>query len=484
LLFSSKPYGAHDMDRTDSANALTDRETGIEDSLRTEESTNGASAPESLKSEKTETKPKPSTVARPAEADLPASPPKAKRSFNRKPFIFAGLAVGALVAAVAGYNWWQYSTAHEDTDNATLIGHILPVSARINGTVRSVLVQDNQMVKAGAPLVKLDDQDYQIKLQSAQSALQLAQRQASTASSNIALARGRAGAQAIQAKGGVAGATSTISSAQSAVTEARTGIPVAKAQLAQAQANFRKAELDYNRYRSLEQAGAIARQQLDSAKAAYDVARSSQDAAQSGVRQAEARLAQAQDKVATAQAQLAQSQGALEDAGATALQTNVRQNEYAAAHAAIDQAKVALKDAQLQLSYTNLKAPSSGRIGRKAVEVGQRVQPGQPLLAIVENQVWVVANFKETQLERMRPGQEAEVKLDSLPSHIFKGKVDSVAPASGAQFSLLPPDNATGNFTKIVQRIPVKVVLDPKSLKGYESLLTPGMSATVSVAVK
>jgi membrane fusion protein (multidrug efflux system) len=174
----------------------------------------------------------------------------------------------------------------------------------------------------------------------------------------------------------------------------------------------------------------------------------------------------------------------LEDAEATALQTNVRQNEYAVARAAIDQAKVALNDAQLQLSYTNLKAPASGRIGRKSVEVGQRVQPGQPLLAIVENQVWVVANFKETQLKRMHPGQETEVKLDALPSHIFKGKVDSVAPASGAQFSLLPPDNATGNFTKIVQRIPVKVVLEPQSIKGFESLLTPGMSAVVSVTVK
>ena len=468
------------MDRIDSANTLADREV----SLTGEEAARGIAISESMKSEKAETKSAPSAAIRPTGASLPATPPKAKSSSNRKPFLFAGLAVGAIVAAVMGYHWWQYSAAHEDTDNATLIGHILPVSARINGTVQSVLVRDNQVVTAGELLVKLDDQDYQIKLQSAQSALQLAQHQADTALSNIALAKGRAGAQTNQAKGGVAGATASISSAQAAVTEAATGIPVAKAQLAQAQANFRKAELDYNRYRALEQDGAIARQQLDSAKAAYDVARSSRDAAQAGVRQAEARLAQAQDKVATAQAQLAQSQGTLEDAGATALQTNVRQNEYAAAHAAIDQAKVALKDAQLQLSYTNLKAPSSGRIGRKSVEVGQRVQPGQPLLAIVKNQVWVVANFKETQLERMRPGQETEVKLDALPSHIFKGKIDSVAPASGAQFSLLPPDNATGNFTKIVQRIPVKIVLEPKSLKGYESLLTPGMSAAVSVAVK
>lgn len=472
------------MDRIDSANTLADREESSEESLNGKGSMKGTALAEPIKLEKTETKPDPSAAIDPRGDGLPGVPPKAKSSSNRKPFLFAGLAVGALAAAVMGYNWWQYSTVHEDTDNATLIGHILPISARINGTVQSILVQDNQVVKAGELLLKLDDQDYQIKLQSAQSALQLAQRQANTALSNIALAKGHAGAQTIQAKGGVAGATASISTAQAAVIEARTGIPVAKAQLAQAQANYRKAELDYNRYRALEKDGAIPRQQIDSAKAAYDVARSSRDAAQAGVQQAEARLAQAQDKVATAQAQLSQSQGTLEDAEATALQTNVRQNEYASARAAIDQAKVALKDAQLQLSYTNLRAPASGRIGRKSVEVGQRVQPGQPLLAIVENQVWVVANFKETQLARMHPGQETEVKLDALPTHVFKGKLDSVAPASGAQFSLLPPDNATGNFTKIVQRIPVKVVLEPQSIKGFESLLTPGMSAAVSVVVK
>lgn len=475
------------MERIDSANTLTETES----SLGGEGSRNGSGAATSLKparaekSEKTEAKPLPSAVTRPREVDLPeTAPPKAQRSSIRKPLLFAALGVGVVAASITGYHWWQYSTTHEDTDNATLIGHVLPISARIDGTVQSVLVQDNQMVKTGDPLVKLDNHDEQIKLQSAQSALEVAQRQANTALSNIALAKGRAGAQALQAKGGVAGATASISSAQAAVVEARTGIPVARAQLAQAKANFRKAELDYNRYRVLVQDGAIARQQLDSAKAAYDVARSSQDAAQSGVLQAESRLAQAQDKVATAQAQLAQSRGTLEDAGATALQTNVRQNEYAAARAAVGQARVALRNAQLQLSYTKITAPSSGRIGRKSVEVGQRVQPGQPLLAIVENQVWVVANFKETQLERMRPGQETEVKLDALPSHVFKGRVDSLAPASGAQFSLLPPDNATGNFTKIVQRIPVKVVLEPQSIKGYESLLTPGMSAVVSVAVK
>jgi membrane fusion protein (multidrug efflux system) len=142
-----------------------------------------------------------------------------------------------------------------------------------------------------------------------------------------------------------------------------------------------------------------------------------------------------------------------------------------------------LADAQLQLSYTTVTAPSPGRIGRKQVEVGQRVQPGQPLLALVEVSPWIVANFKETQLERMRPGQPVEIKVDAYPGRIFRGYVESFSPASGAQFALLPPENATGNFTKIVQRVPVKIVFDPESIKGFESMLLPGMSVVPTVDV-
>ena len=143
-----------------------------------------------------------------------------------------------------------------------------------------------------------------------------------------------------------------------------------------------------------------------------------------------------------------------------------------------------MKDAQLQLSYTNITSPSTGRVGRKTVEEGQRVQPGQALMAIVDNDYWLVANFKETQLEDMQPGQPVEIKLDAFPHHTFRGRVDRISPASGATFALLPPDNATGNFTKIVQRVPVKIVLDRDSIKGYESRIVPGMSAEVSVEVR
>jgi membrane fusion protein, multidrug efflux system len=174
----------------------------------------------------------------------------------------------------------------------------------------------------------------------------------------------------------------------------------------------------------------------------------------------------------------------LQSAQATTLETRVREGQFATAQAAIAQAAASLDDAKLQLSYTIIKAPVSGRIGRKPVEAGQRVQIGQPLMAVVEDHPWVVANFKETQLGKMRAGQRVEVEIDTFPNHKFYGRVDSLAPGSGNEFALLPPDNATGNFTKIVQRIPVKVVLDDDSVRGYENLLAPGMSSVVTVTTR
>jgi membrane fusion protein (multidrug efflux system) len=174
----------------------------------------------------------------------------------------------------------------------------------------------------------------------------------------------------------------------------------------------------------------------------------------------------------------------LQQAQAAGEQTKVSRSQYDAAKAAIGQSEASVKDAQLQLSYTNITTPATGQIGRKSVEVGQRVQPGTRLMAIVSNDLWVVANFKETQLANMKPGQKVEIKLDAFGGHKFEGHLDSFSPASGAQFSLLPPDNATGNFTKVVQRIPVKVVFDAASIKGYESPIAPGMSATVNVELK
>lgn len=428
---------------------------------------------------------------------------------NRKPLIFAVAGVGLVAASVFGYRYWSYASTHEETDNAQVAGHVHQVSTRINGTVSEVDVNDNQIVKQGQLLVKLDPSDLQVKALQAQAALEAAKRQANAAQSNISLASETAQAKTTQAQGDVSGAVASISTAQAAVTEAQSGIPAAQAtvaeaqagipaaqaQVAQANATLQRTQADYNRYAGLFQQGAVPRQTLEAARAAYDVAQAQKNVALQGVQQAEARVAQAKEGVARAQAKLAQAQegvtsaqaklaaskGGLQQATASGQQTEVNRAQYEAAKAAIAQAEASLKDAQLQLSYTNIYAPASGRVGRKTVEVGQRIQSGSPLMAIVEGDYWITANFKETQLKDIKPGQEVEIKLDAFPNHPFVGRVDSISPASGAQFALLPPDNATGNFTKVVQRIPVKVTLDPKSIQGYEARIAPGMSATVSV---
>ncbi|WP_293125741.1 HlyD family secretion protein [Microcoleus sp. bin38.metabat.b11b12b14.051] len=521
-------------------------------------------APETEVSAPTELKTSPETEI---QAPLPVPPtPKKKPT---KAIILAALGIGAIAAAGNfGYHYWQYASIHQETENATVAGHIHQVSSRINGTVGEVLVEDNQQVKPGQLLIKLDPRDYQVKLQQSQAALENARRQAEAASANIALASQTSQGKTAQAQGDIGTANAGISTAQAAIREAQQGVPAAEAavaqaeagvpaaiakvaqaeagipqaqakvteaeagiaaaqaQLVQAQANLVKTQADYQRYQSLQQEGAIARQQLDASKAAYEVAMGQTTAAQQGIAQARARLAQAkegvtaaeaavaqaregvkqaeaqvaqakvgiasaqakvavaQEGISTAEAKLAASKGGLQQAQATGEQTKVSRSQYDAAKAAIAQSEAAVKDAQLQLSYANITAPAAGQIGRKSVEVGQRVQSGTPLMAIVSNDLWVVANFKETQLANMKPGQKVEIKLDAFGSRKFEGRLDSFSPASGAQFSLLPPDNATGNFTKVVQRIPVKVVFDAESIKGYESRIAPGMSATVNVELK
>ncbi|MEH2298536.1 MAG: HlyD family secretion protein [Nostoc sp.] len=442
------------------------------------------------------------------EKEVPAKPKRKKPTG----LILAGLGVGAIAAGTFGFHYWQYASTHQETDNATVAGNIHQVSTRIPGTVSQVLVNDNQLVQPGQLLVKLDPRDYESKVQQAAAALENARGQAQAAQANIALTSQTTTGKTSQAQGDVSGAVAAISTAQAAVQEAQAGIPAAQAevrlaqagipaaqaQVAQANANLEKAQADYNRYNQLYKTGAIARQQLDTAKATYDVAKAQKNAAIQGVEQAQAKLAsakvgvakaqsqlaQAQENVTNAQAKLAASKGGLQQATAGGQDTTVKRSQYDAAKAAIAQSEASLKDAQLQLSYANVTAPSAGRVGKKNVEIGNRVQSGTPLMAIVDNNYWVVANFKETQLEKMRPGEPVEIKLDSFPHHTFIGRVDSVSPASGAQFALLPPDNATGNFTKVVQRIPVKVVFDQKSIQGYESRITPGMSAEVAVEVK
>lgn len=423
--------------------------------------------------------------------EIPASEPRLepresqtpKKSGNKIPkrLILIAVGVGAIASSVFGYRWWSYAATHESTDDAYVAGHVHQVSSRIPGTVTEVEVDDNQQIKSNELLVKLDPNDLNVGVNKAKSALLTAQSQAKAAQANITLASETTQAKSAQAQGNISDANANIANAQASVSGAKAGIASAQARVAQANANFNKAQQDYKRYSTLYQQGAVNRQQLDNAQAAYQVTQAQKNAAGQEVQQAQAQLEQAQQSVNSANAKLAATKSELRQVSASGQQTEANRANYAAAQAEVAQAKTALDDARLQFSYTKITAPTAGKVGRKSVEVGQRVQPGTPLMAIVGNDYWVTANFKETQLGKIKPGETVEVKIDAFDDHTFVGKVDSISPASGAEFALLPPDNATGNFTKIVQRVPVKIILDRQSIRGYESRITPGMSAVVSV---
>lgn len=386
--------------------------------------------------------------------------------------------------SIGAIQWLSFLSAHQETDDAYVTGHLHQISSRIDGTVQQVLIDDNQHVKEGQVIAVLDPRDYQVKVNQAKAALDSAKRQANSALSSINLASTTAQGNELSANGAVEDARATIAKAEAAVQESLAQIEHSKDDLVGKQAEVERAELDYKRFDDLAKEQAVSQQQADNAKRDFIVAEKARDMAQKQITQANAQYAQALETVKKAKAQLVQTQGQVQLAKASQVQTEVNSKNYDVANAAIEEATAKLQEAALNLSYTTIVAPTTGRIGKKSVEVGQHVQPGQPLVTLVSDDLWVVANFKETQLEKMRPHQEVELKVDSFPGHIFKGTIDSVAPGSGSSFAVLPSDNATGNFTKIVQRVPVKVVFNKASLGMYSDLLVPGMSVIVDVEVK
>ena len=393
------------------------------------------------------------------------------------------LGIGAIALGILGYRWWRYASTHSYTKDAYITNYIHPVNPRINGTVVDVLVGDNQIVTKGQPLVKLDKSDYLVELQQQEANLAAARRQAEVAKANIALATKSARAQNTQAQGEIDTALANLADSEAAVSVAKASIPQAKAQLASVEADLQKTQADFERYQYLYEKGVSSAQQLDSARTADEQDLASREVAVEKIKQAQLQYEEARDNVAAIRGQLETRRGDLEAVESTEEQIEVNQRQYEAALAEVDLAEAAVENARLQLKYTDILAPQSGRVGNKTVRVGQRVQPGQALMSVVPTEIWIVANFKETDLTRMRAGQPVKINVDTFGSQTFYGRVDSIAPASGAEFALLPPSNATGNFTKVVQRVPVKILFDPESTKGYENLIVPGMSVEVGVVL-
>jgi membrane fusion protein (multidrug efflux system) len=388
-----------------------------------------------------------------------------------------------LIVIAGGYAAWRYFSKWESTDDAQVDGHIHPVNARVGGTVLSVNVNENQHVDAGAILAQIDPRDYEIAVKRAEAELAQAQATVVAARAGVPVATSAAGTQITSSEAIAERAKSGVEVAGKELAAAQARLNSAQARVREAQANFTKAAKDLERLKRLVAKDEISQQQYDAAVGAADAAHATVESAEAGAAQAQHEVAAAQARTSQSQAELQQAQAEAQGAKTAPQQVIITKAQAQSEEARAQLAKAALDQARLNLEYTTIKAPVAGIVSKKTVEAGQVMQPGQPLMAIVpQEDIWVTANFKETQLADMQPGQSASVSVDAYGGRVFNGHVDSIASATGAKFSLLPPENATGNYVKVVQRIPVKIVLD-----GGEEVhrqLRPGMSVFVKVRVK
>jgi membrane fusion protein (multidrug efflux system) len=418
----------------------------------------------------TETKPRetPEVESRP-HPPLPASERDLRwRQASRNPRFRLALIVGGIVLLVAGFFLWRYLGSYESTDDAQIDGHLNSISARVSGHVAKLLVKDNQYVEAGTPLIEIDPKDYEVAVASARAAYQDALATAESMQVNVPITTTNTGSQ-------LSGAQAEVESARAGISVAHQQFDAARAQLEQAIANDIKAQNDVGRYKQLVDKQEISHQQYDQAVAA---ARSSA----AGVAAARASATAAEQMVAQAQAKRDQAEASLRSAETAPQQISVIRSRAQSALAQAQQKKAQLEQATLNLQYTRLVAPVNGIVSNRSVEVGQNVSIGQELMKIINlDDIWVTANLKESQLRSMRPGQRATISVDAY-GRKYNGHVESIAGASGALFSLLPPENATGNYVKVVQRIPVKITFDPGETK--EHILRPGMSVEPKVWVR
>jgi len=385
---------------------------------------------------------------------------------SRRRFIIIGvvavLAVGALL-------FWWHSTFYEDTDDASVDGHLVQISSRISGHVLDVKVEQNQYVDAGALLVQIDPTDYQTAVNQAEANLEAAEASYEAARVNVPVIHINTGSNLNTANADVAGATATVAQSEKQLQAAQARVTAAKA-------NYTKTRLDLERYTPLVEKDIISKQQYDGAVAAAS-------ANEANVNEAEANLVAAQDAVRIARDRLLQAQSSQKYAETGPQQVAIQKAKADQAAAQVDQARAQLAQAKLNLSYTEIHAPVAGIITTKSVEDGQNVSVGQALMTLVDlDNIWITANFKETQLRSMKPGQAVTIHVDAYDRD-YDGKVTQIGGATGSMLSLFPPENATGNYVKVVQRIPVRIDLTKPS-EDSDHLLRPGMSVEPKVRVK
>ena len=406
-------------------------------------------------------------------------PPKGLKN----PKVKRGLLIGGVVLVAAIVGLFAYYHNRESTDDAQVDGHITPVASKVYGRVEQVLVTDNEAVKAGQVLVKIDPRDYQANADQARAALALAESDALSAGVDVPRTRENVASGTSSADAQLAGAQADLDRAQVGYDQAQTSdLAWAQANIEKARANAELAQADLARYKPLLDKGEISKQLYDAAKANADATASSLKADQEKLAQAQRAVDIAKAQLLAAKAHVGQAQAGVAAAHADVRQISMRTADAQGKIAKVQQARAVLAAAELNLSYAEIVAPVDGVATHKQVEPGQIVQQGQGLLVVVPLQnVWVTANFKETQLRKMKPGQRVDVHVDTY-GKTFSGRVDSIAGATGAVLSLLPPENATGNYVKVVQRIPVKIVLDP--IPADKAILRPGMNVDATVITK
>jgi membrane fusion protein, multidrug efflux system len=444
-----------------------------------------------------------------SEEDLHEAEKEKKPLYKRPLFIYAA-ALLLIIGLIFGVRYYLHAISHESTDDAFIDGHIIRISPKVSGYVVKLLITDNQHVNAGDLLLEIDPRDYEVRLAQARANLQSAIARHGAARINVELTNVTSEASVVQASAGVDQARSNVQTtkaqmeaargrlvqAQVQVKTAEANAEQAHAQVAAAEAEAVRANADVPRYQQLYQKDEVSRQQLDSVVAAaraaiaqLDAARKRVAAARSQVADAQAgeqstadSLRQAESQVNESQAKVGEARGQLADANSRPQRVAASKSQVDVASADVEQTQAAVRQAELDLSYTKIYAPESGRITERTVELGEYLQPGSALFSIVPDNLWVTANFKETQLTYMKPGQPVNVTVDAYPGRVFRARVDSLQRGSGAVFSLLPPENATGNYVKVVQRVPVKIVFDDPPDPRYA--LGPGMSVEPEVRVK
>jgi membrane fusion protein, multidrug efflux system len=397
-------------------------------------------------------------------APTPSAPAKVKTRSRARPFIILGIVAVIVLAGIAIYKW--VTAGRESTDDAQVSADLVPIGTRVAGAIAHVRIIENQLVKRGELLVEIDPADYQARVEQAEAELITAQAQSAAAVAQVEIVEATS-------RGGFATAQAALSGSAAGVGSADAQLAAAKASRARAEAESRKADIDLGRAKELRAANATTQERLDAAQSAVDTARA-------GLAQADAQIAVAADARNAAQSRVGEARGRLSQSAPIAPQIAAARAGADLATARMHSAQASLSLARLQLGYTRVTAPIDGIASKLMVHDGQLVGTGQPLIALVPSATYVIANFKETQIGKMRLGQPADIEIDAFPGRVFSGKVESLSGGTGASFSLLPADNATGNFVKVVQRVPVRVAWT--NLPGDVSVRA-GLSADVTVHV-